>query len=152
MGWFRNYDAKRRCNKLHIKHAGILNKQIAVAASNRQVTTDLQSLYRRETKDPNDLRVFCVSSEEYLQHLQLYTLLEPPTLPLHFTGIPVLRYFIQTLPAWSNRAEALVHHCLNVVPGVLSAITLSCTGFKHMMKHEHLNKMLIATREVSSSN
>jgi hypothetical protein len=136
--------------KLHIKHADMLKRQIAVAARNRQVTTDLQSFYRRETKDPNDLRVFCVSSEQYLQHLQPYSLLEPPTLPLQLTDIPALRYFIQTLPARSGRAEALVHHCLNVVPGALNAITLSCTGFKPMMKREHLNKIIIASREVSS--
>jgi hypothetical protein len=134
--------------KIHVKHAEILKKQIAVAARNRQVTTDLQSFYRREIKDPNDLRVFCVSSEEYLQHLQPHTLLEPPMLPLHLTGIPTLRHFIQTLPARSGRGEALVHHCLNVVPGVLNVITLSCTGFKPMMKREHLKKILIATREV----
>lgn len=139
---------KEALYKLHIKHAELLKKEIAVAARNRQVKTDLQSFYRRETKDPNDLQVFCVSSEQYLQHLQPYSMLEPPVLPLHLTGIPALRHFIQTLPARSGRAEALVHHCLNVVPGVLNAITLSCTGFKPMMKREHLNKIIFTTREV----
>ncbi|KAF3038386.1 hypothetical protein E8E11_002072 [Didymella keratinophila] len=50
---------KEALYKLHIKHAEIMKKQIAVAARNRQVTTDLQSFYRRETRDPNDFRVFC---------------------------------------------------------------------------------------------
>lgn len=135
--------------KVHLKHSENLKKQIAVGARNRQVTTELQSFYRRETKDPNELRVFCVSSEQYLQHLQPYTLSEPPVLPLHVTGVPQLRYFIQTLPSRSGRTDALVHHCMNVVPGVLNAITLSCTGFKPMMKREHLNKIILATREVS---
>ena len=93
---------KEALYKLHIKHAEILQKQIAVAARNRQVTTDLQSFFGRETRDPNDLRVFRVSSEQYLQHLQPYDLLEPPMLPLHLTGIPALRYFIKTLPGRSG--------------------------------------------------
>lgn len=125
-----------------------LKKQIAVAARNRQITNDLQSFYKRDTKDPNDLRVFCISSEQYLQHLEPYSPLEPPTLPLQLTGLPDLRYFILTLPAKSGRADALVHHCLNVVPGVLNAITLSCTGFKPMLKREHLNKIILTACEV----
>lgn len=141
---------KEALYKAHLKHAEALKKQIAVGARNRQVTTELQSFYRRDTKDPNELRVFCVSSEQYLQHLQPHSVMDPPVLPLQTTGMPQLRYFIQTLPNRSGRTDALVHHCVNVVPGVLNAITLSCTGFKPMMKREHLNKIIKTTREVST--
>jgi hypothetical protein len=139
---------KKKLYELHLQHVEYLKKQIAVAARNRQITNELQSFYRRDTKDSNDLRVFCISSEQYLQHLQPYSPLVPPTLPLHLTGLPDLRYFIQSLPAKSGRADALVHHCLNVVPGVLNAITLSCTGFKPMLKREHLNKIILTACEV----
>ena len=134
--------------KLQLYHVEYLKKQIAVTARNRQITNDIQSFYRRDTRDSNELRVFCISSEQYLQHLQPYSPLEPPTLPLHLTGLPELRYFIQALPARSGRTDALVHHCLNVVPGVLNAIALSCTGFKPMLKREHLNKIILLAREV----
>jgi hypothetical protein len=139
---------KEQLYKLHLQHVECLKKQIAVAARNQQITNELQSFYRRDTKASNDLRVFCISSEQYLQHLQPHSPLEPPTLPLHLTGLPELRYFIQSLPAKTGRADALVHHCLNVVPGVLNAITLSCTGFKPMLKREHLSKIILTACEV----
>lgn len=149
MGLYLQLRRKEAQYKLHIKHPALLNKQIAVTARNRQITTDLQGFYRRETKDPEDLRVFCVSSEQYHQHMRPHLRLNPPALPLQLTGIPDLRYFIQTLPANSGRADALIHHCTNVVPGTLNAITLSCAGFKPMLKREHLHKLILAARDVS---
>jgi hypothetical protein len=118
--------------KLHTKHADNLRKQIAVIARNRQKSPGCNrapKLLSREMNDPADRKVFCVSSEQYLQHLRPFPLLDLPVLPLHLTGIVQLCYFIQTSPSRSGRTDAFVHHSLNVVPGVLNAITLSCTGF-----------------------
>ncbi|CAO2655790.1 Nn.00g045930.m01.CDS01 [Neocucurbitaria sp. VM-36] len=129
--------------KLHLQHAEAMRKQITVAARNRQITGDLRSWFRAKSKSSHDLPVFCVSSEGYMKHLQPYSRLNPPDLPVELTGIVALREFMLTLPARTGKAETLAHHCANVVPGVLNAIALSCTGFKPMMKGDHLNKVIM---------
>ncbi|KAH6632985.1 hypothetical protein C7974DRAFT_452112 [Boeremia exigua] len=137
---------KEKLYKLHLQHADSLRRQTVVAARVRQVRSELQTWFRNKTKDSSDLLVFCVSSEQYLKHVQDYALLSPPDLPLDLTGIPQLRHLILTLPGRLGKKEALVHHFTNVVPGLLNAISLSCAGFRPMMKREHLAKIIKETR------
>ena len=62
-GFTSEMQKKEQLYKLHLQHVELLKKQIAVTARNRKVKNDLQSFYRRDSKDSNDLRVFCISSE-----------------------------------------------------------------------------------------
>jgi hypothetical protein len=77
-----------------------------------------------------------------MRHLRPFMRLSPPGLPVELTGITAVKAFMLTLPERTVKAETLVHHCANVIPGVLNAIALSYTGFKPMMKRDHLSIIL----------
>ena len=69
---------------------------------------------------------------------------------LDLTGKLQLRYFVLTLPSKPGKTHALVHYCIYVVPGLLNATSLSCAGFRLMMKREHLSKIIMEIGLVSS--
>ncbi|KAF2866905.1 hypothetical protein BDV95DRAFT_598435 [Massariosphaeria phaeospora] len=118
-------------------------KEVRVLARNRHVKEGIAEQYRRDTKDPSPLPIFCVSNTAYIEHLG-YNARQPPSLSLQATGIPDLRNAIYSMPA-DGKWKTLVHYTESQLKSILNTVEMSCTVSKIKRKQE-LNKTFQKSR------
>ncbi|KAF2020509.1 hypothetical protein BU24DRAFT_456579 [Aaosphaeria arxii CBS 175.79] len=132
---------------IHEKHIDIKRLEILIARRSRQLEHEFRTFHSALTKGTyaggaHELPVFCVTSTEYMKHLEPYSPLEPPGVSVQRSGIPALRHFLLNLPHKSGRSLALKRHCDIRVRALLSSMALSCSGFRPMLRRELLRKVV----------
>ncbi|KAL1621779.1 hypothetical protein SLS54_005302 [Diplodia seriata] len=91
------------------------------------------------------LPVFCISSLEYLKHINGYDNDHPPTMSVEATEVPELRAYVYSLPD-KRKSMAFRHHVKYGLPSLLNSVAMTCSQTK-LRRRDELQHILLGARK-----